>query len=61
MCCPVPDISTDELKEQCAEYNKPPPPPPMGRGGPPKFNHHHHHHPPPVSAGLYIFKINIEH
>nr|XP_014095428.1 general odorant-binding protein 68 [Bactrocera oleae] len=45
MCCPVPDISTDELKEQCAEYNKPPPPPPMGRGGPPKFNHHHH--PPP--------------
>nr|QKN21096.1 odorant-binding protein [Bactrocera correcta] len=48
MCCPVPDVSTDELKKQCAEYNKPPPPPPMGRGGPPKFDRPHHmHHPPP--------------
>uniref|UniRef100_A0A0A1WQL0 B2 protein n=1 Tax=Zeugodacus cucurbitae TaxID=28588 RepID=A0A0A1WQL0_ZEUCU len=58
MCCPVPDLSTEELMEQCAEFAKPPPPPPIGRGGPAKFEHSHHH--PPHMRGLHPHPCLIE-
>uniref|UniRef100_W8C9N6 OBP47-like domain-containing protein n=1 Tax=Ceratitis capitata TaxID=7213 RepID=W8C9N6_CERCA len=52
LCCPVPDLNTEELMEQCADYAKlgpPPPPPPMGNRGPPPrggpHRHGPHHHP----------------
>ncbi|XP_054738982.1 general odorant-binding protein 68 [Anastrepha obliqua] len=45
MCCPVPDLSTDELMKQCDQYAGPPPIPP--RGAPPRQPHPHPHGPHP--------------
>ncbi|XP_036332317.1 general odorant-binding protein 68 [Rhagoletis pomonella] len=45
MCCPVPDLTTDELMQKCAQFAGPPPPRPPSSEEPPMRGHPHPHGP----------------